>query len=338
MDKVQATGRDISLDQWIALNDEIAALTRAGMPLDQGLLGFGRDVPGRLGALARALGERLQRGEDLPSALRAEGRAVPPLYAAVVEAGLRAGRLPAALEDLAHFARRQGELRRTIGLALFYPYIVLTLAFALFILFTALIAPRFEEMVREFGLAHSVWLGLLTWLGRHALVWGSLGLLGLASLFLWWVSTGSARSLGDGFFSRLVRRMPWIGMTLDQARAANEATILALLLEHDVPLEESARLASRVGQEEANGSGNPVRRPMLSWLLQLAPVLGAKGVVNALRDVADSYHQRAIINAELIRIFLPAILLLIIGASATVIYGLTLFLPLSEILRQLSRA
>ena len=95
----------ITLDQLLALNDEIAALVRAGLPLERGLLEAGRDVRGRLGRIAGVLGRRLNRGESLAEALEAERRAIPPLYRAVVEAGARAGRLPAALEGMARYVR-----------------------------------------------------------------------------------------------------------------------------------------------------------------------------------------------------------------------------------------
>src|SRR5580700_6763977 len=86
----------IALDQLLALNEEIAALVRAGVPLDRGLLEAGRDVRGRLGRIAAVLGQRLGRGESLVDALDAERQSIPPLYRAVVEAGMRAGRLPVA--------------------------------------------------------------------------------------------------------------------------------------------------------------------------------------------------------------------------------------------------
>ncbi len=103
--EVEANGGAIALDDLIALNDEIAALSRAGLPLERGLLGFGIEVPGRLGAVATALGERMERGESLAEAVRDERLNLPATYRAVVEAGLRSGRLAAALEDLAAYAR-----------------------------------------------------------------------------------------------------------------------------------------------------------------------------------------------------------------------------------------
>ena len=101
----------ITIDQLLALNEEIAALVRAGVPLDRGLLDAGRDVRGQLGRIAGALGRRLGRGESLVAALGAERKAIPPLYRAVVEAGTRAGRLPVALEGMARYVRGYSEAR-----------------------------------------------------------------------------------------------------------------------------------------------------------------------------------------------------------------------------------
>ena len=50
----------MTLDHLIALNDEIAALVRAGVPLERGLAELGGDMPGRLGEIATALAERLR--------------------------------------------------------------------------------------------------------------------------------------------------------------------------------------------------------------------------------------------------------------------------------------
>ena len=77
----------ITIDELAALNDEIAALVRAGVPLDRGLLQAGSELPGGLKRITQALGERLSRGETLTEALEAESQSTPPLYRAVVEAG-----------------------------------------------------------------------------------------------------------------------------------------------------------------------------------------------------------------------------------------------------------
>ena len=70
----------ISLDQLVALNDEMAALVRAGVPLEQGLTELGRDMPGRLGEIAAELGQRMGGGETLPQILAADEHRFPPVW------------------------------------------------------------------------------------------------------------------------------------------------------------------------------------------------------------------------------------------------------------------
>src|SRR5262245_19183177 len=96
----------LSLEQFIALNDELAALARAGVPLEKGLADVCRDLPGRLGAAAQTLGVRLNAGEGLAQIIAEDQSAFPPVYRAAVLAGLRSGRLAVALEGISTTARR----------------------------------------------------------------------------------------------------------------------------------------------------------------------------------------------------------------------------------------
>src|SRR6516165_9780269 len=94
----------LSLEQLIALNEEILALARAGMPLERGMLDLGADLPGRLRVITNTLGQRMRAGESLSDALAASGGGIPPVYRAVVDAGVKSGRLAVALEGLATYA------------------------------------------------------------------------------------------------------------------------------------------------------------------------------------------------------------------------------------------
>jgi len=73
----------MTIDQFIALNEEIAALVRAGVPLDQGLAALGDDMPGRLGDMASTLAERSARGEPLEQAILDETAGFSPAFAPV---------------------------------------------------------------------------------------------------------------------------------------------------------------------------------------------------------------------------------------------------------------
>jgi general secretion pathway protein F len=346
----------LSLEQWIALNDEIAALVRAGIPLERGLSSVGSDLPGRLRGVSQQLARALGRGESLPSALAAVGDAVPPIYRAVVEAGSRTGRLSSALERLADYARNYNELRRGIGLALMYPLIVLGMGYVLFVGFVSQIVPRFVEAYSVLHLHIHPLIRVLDRMGERVWSWGPVvpALVGLG-LGAWWLS-GRAGAFPSGRVGILFGAIPWVRGILANSRAANFAELLALLVEHDVPLPEALDLASRAAGDRrlirsAGGIAEGVRRgepldqlarqagsmpPLLRWMIAASYVQGT--LVTGLRHGAMTYRRRALYQAEMARTFLPTFLLLAIGATATIFFTLTIFVPFSRLIHQLSFA
>src|SRR4051812_4377046 len=133
--------RPITLEQLTALSEEIGALARAGVPLDRGLRELATDMPGRLGKMADQLGRQLEQGRRLEDAVADLGAALPPAYRTVIDAGLKAGRLPAAMEDISRTARRLDELRNSIYLSLVYPLVVLIVAWGLSIFMLTSLGP-----------------------------------------------------------------------------------------------------------------------------------------------------------------------------------------------------
>jgi hypothetical protein len=75
----------------------------------------------------------MSEGSSLSQALEAEGSRFPRIYRAVVDAGLHAGRLPAALEGLTAYVQSYLDARQTIGTALSYPLMVFVLAYGVFV-------------------------------------------------------------------------------------------------------------------------------------------------------------------------------------------------------------
>jgi type II secretory pathway component PulF len=344
----------VTLDQLIALSDEMAALVRAGVPLDRGLVAAGRDLRGRAGRLAARLGERLERGEGLAEALEGDGASVPPFYRAVIEAGLRSGRLSKALEGLASYARSFAETRRAIGLALLYPMLVLLLAYGLFLMFSVWVAPRLIESFAMFRFGVPRLLGATVWLGDHPRYWAPVVPAALAGLVVAWVMSGRASALRPGRLTGLIRLVPGMRSVLDLAQTADFADLMALMIEHDVPLEQALGLAAEAtgsprlrasaeavagrlrggdpdGEAVAGPGGLP---PMLSWVIATA---GARGpLAPALRHAAATYRNRAARRAEALQALLPSVLLCAVGAEAGIIYVGAVFTPVIALWRDLA--
>jgi general secretion pathway protein F len=346
----------ITIDQLLALNDEIAALVRAGVPLERGLVVAARELHGRLGRITSALGSRLSRGESLVQALEGEKQSIPPLYRAVVEAGARSGRLPVALEGLARYVRGFSEARSAIGLALWYPLLVLCLAYTLFIGLVTLVVPRFITAFDALGLQTPGPLSYLHWVGQTVDYWWLGGPILLVLVGLVWVGSGRAARFGSRGLGWL-RMFPWMGSLLADYETANFAELLALLLEHHVTYPDALMLAAEStgdarlvagmrqlaaaltrGESAKLALASVDRRallPMLRWVLASGQEQGS--LVAGLHNLTDVYRKRARYKAEQLYVFLPLVLLITIGAGAVLLYGLALFLPVIDLLQQLTR-
>ena len=345
-------GGSIGLEDLAALNDEIAAMVAAGVPLEAGLAQVGREAAGRVGALAGSLAGRMQAGEALTSALAAEGGRFPSIYRAVVEAGAKSGRLALALEGMSELARGRAELRRAIGLAFLYPLMVATLAYGLFAGFAIAVAPRFASAFGSLGLAASRAVAPLAWLGERPLVWVWIGPLALLTTIALWARSGRARMLDPGATGPA--RFPGMVGLVEQAQLSGFAELLALLVEHQVTLPEALELAAeatggpalRAATAEVAGRlrrGESLREgvrdllaipPLLRWLLAGGAERG--DLASSLRHAAEMYRRRAEDRAHLLRTVLPTVLMLGLGASATLLYALTLFVPLADLLEELA--
>jgi type II secretory pathway component PulF len=345
----------LSLNDLIALNDEIAALTRSGLPLERGLMGAGGDLPGRLGSIARGLGARMERGESLGQALESEGPSVPPTYRAVVEAGIRSGRLAEALEGLAGFARSYVDLRRAIGLALLYPLLVVIVGYGMFVLLVVELAPRLAEAFTSMRVPIGGFIGVLSKIGDSVWIWGPiLPAFVLMGLIAWW-RTGRTSAFRPGQVGLGMRWVPGLSSILDKATAAQFADWLALLIEHDVPWAEAVTLAAEatgdrrmiasaaaISQSSLQGisPAETIRDshgipPLLAWLMGLG---GDQEVMaSALRHAAETYRRRALRQSAALSIALPSILIVCLGTAATLFYVMALFAPWTSLLRGMTR-
>lgn len=337
----------VKLEQLIALNDEMSALIRAGVPLDQGLSELGGEMPGRLGRIASFLGERLGAGESLPQILANNPDRFPRLWGAVVQAGLRAGRLSAALEAMATTGRRIAEVRRAVGLALLYPAIILTLAYCCFLFLVLHLAPVTLTAYESLTWKSEPLLATLVRIGNGAAWWAFLVPLAIvvAGCVGWRrFSASLVRSESDGHRSRSRR-----GSVLRDSRIATFAENLALLIEHETPLHEALVLAAEASGDSSilNSARELARRmeagetiaaedsalaafpPLLGWLISVG---GEPGTLSeALDEMAERYRDRALRRAHWMTVYLPIAITAVVGGSITLLQALAVFLPLCKL-------
>lgn len=358
---VPAPRRPVTLEELGALNSEIAALVRAGLPLDDGLRRFASDSGEAMTRLTHRLATHLSQGRSLAEALLVEGHAVPPLYRSIVIAGTRSRRLPDALEALATFVRNVGELRRDIGLALIYPTVVVVIAYFLAIGFIEFLVPQYHDAFRNIGGNSARMIeSLLRYSGAlRNWYWAPPVVFVLA---LWWWSRAdssllkaSRTSSSSGLpWSSAMRWIPGLSRVTTTSRNAVFCDLLALLLENNVPLPEALRLAAAtMGEgrlarastsvaddlETGRSLGQALERspqfpPLLLWMLQTGEQQGL--LPQMIREAGTLYRNRAAGSAEWCRTILPIVLVAVIGGCVTMGYGCLVFYPLTQLMRGLN--
>lgn len=343
-----ASAPRITLDELVALNDEMAALTRAGVPLAPGLRALSRDLPGRLGKLAELIGERLEQGQGLEEVLRSAGDSFPPIYVAVVAAGVRSGRLAAALEGLSTTVRRVAELRRVMIASLVYPLVLLGIASALFVTAMSRTVPAVTKAHAGLRVAIPGWYESMLAVAeviRQWLPWVWAVLAVLIAIWLW--RSASAGLLGGGGLGWF----PAFRSVLRAGRLATFVDTLALMVEQNVPLDEGlvlssaasgdARLAhgARELAERLRGGESPERTPpgippLLGWLL--VSRRPATQLVRSLRRTGDAYHRRVAYWGSWLTLYLPIFLSAGIGGVITLGYVVLTLAPFYHLLIGLS--
>jgi len=349
-----------SLNDLLVLNAEIAALVRAGIPLELGLRRLSATVSGRLGMLAERLVTRMESGQTLAEAMAKEGETVSPLYAAVVEAGLRSNRLPEAMESLVGFGRLLQDVQRRVRLALLYPLIVATFAYGLFAIFVVVVLPNVLQMWDVFSVVRERLLPVCDRVQAAAWWWiplfpvvAYLGLRALAAMGRVWSDTSFLALEPGGRGIALGSWVPGVSSLFRDLDRAQSAQMLSLLLEHEVPLPDALRMVSRLtgsrqlsaayvriaeGLEQGRSLPAEVHfetrlPPLISQLLRAGAV--DRELPVALAVAGDIYRRRALRRADWLRITLAPAFAVLIGGGATLLMALAFGLPLRWLVQEL---
>jgi general secretion pathway protein F len=342
--------RPVTLDQLVALSDEIAALSRAGVPLDRGLRELGRDLPGRLGNVAGEIGRRLEGGESF-SKIAGSGGLFPPAYQAVIEAGLRVGHLPAAMEDIARTGRRIRHLRTTIGTALLYPVIVLLLAWQLFVYAVIRVLPTMLQIMEQVYPAAAEWQAVAARLAATSVFWGW----AVPLAFVAWVAWVWYRSGRVAAGVELHPLLAWggLGVLRRMQRAGRMAALtdlLGMLVTHRVPLDEAVTLASAaVGSPRLAASGRElaerIRRgqiggsppegfsPLVTWTLTCGR---SDQLAKMLFRTAQLYRDEFNRRGQWLALYVPLFASVAVGGTVVSIYALISLGPWILIMHRLA--
>jgi type II secretory pathway component PulF len=345
----------ISLEDLIALNEEIAALVRAGIPLEVGL-GYSRGTPRNLRAITERLRLEMERGSSLPDALRRCGAELPPSYLALVEAGIKSNRLSDALVSAAAFARTLRAMQRSLRTSLVYPTLVLCVAYGFFLVMLSDLVPRMIIMLNEAHTTPDSLVHGLQFLSQTIVYWGPAIPAIAVAVAIWAGLIPSGSSQRPAVMLDRLRFIPWLQRIVNDVQSSSFCHLLALLVERNVPLPEALEVSGsasadallerecrqiaaqlRKGQPLTQALQSSRRLPAFTrWMLTAGQTQGALPSVMA--SLGDVYRLRAQSRIELFRMSAPLLLTLLLGGGAVAAYAFLVFVPMRNLLIDLTHS
>jgi general secretion pathway protein F len=345
-----------TLDDFIAFNEQIAALVDAGVPLDVGLSQLDKPAAKELERINATVVRRVNRGETLAEALDDGDQNMPAAYCSMVQLGLQSGDLSAALDGSGRVAESIDESRFTLELALIYPLIVGILAYVGLIGFSLFLVPTLEGMHETMRVAPGRGLRVLQLVRDTLPYWIAIPPVTLVVLFAHWRRAESQRTTAGLEARTFMRWLPGVRRIVFQERAARFAGSLAELLDNQAALSDALAIAGdssgdaglRVGaklladatrqdQWPADDSSIALRfPPFLRWAIWHSEA--TTGRVRALQIAEQIYDETSRRHGERLRTVAPMIALVLLGGTVTLLYCLALFVPMVEMLHALAKS
>ena len=340
----QTTGALCSAEDAAELALQVAALAKAGLPLEAGLRAAAAEMPSR--RLRKALeyvAARLQAGESLAEVLAGSGRRLPLREQAVVLAGVRSGHLDEVLEQFVHQQHQARSLRRQILSVLAYPALLMVMSLGLLLFFARLMAESLLPILEDFGTDIPYQTQLLASISQLGLFFPAVCLLTLA------VIIAVCFKIGGG----IAAQVPLIGPLWSFCSLADFCGLMSLLVARQAPLPDAFDLASRSNRDRgiaaaARSAGEQIaagipptaalagQRAIPSTLRELVAWGGGlPALAESLRIAGEFYQQRARRQVSVIRTVAAPLAFVIATATIGVVI-FTALLPLLRIMETLT--
>lgn len=247
-----AAGKPVSAKDIAFFSRQMATMMKSGVPIVSALeiIGSGHKNP-RMKKLVDTVRADIEGGSSLYEAISRHPVQFDELYRNLVRAGESAGVLETVLDTIATYKENIEALKGKIKKALFYPAMVLAVAFLVSTILLVWVVPQFEEVFQSFGADLPAFTQMVVNLSRFMVSW-------------WWlmaiVMIGSVVAIAMTYrrsekmqhtVDRLILKVPVIGQIMHNSAIARFARTTAVTFKAGVPLVEALGIV-------AGATGNKV--------------------------------------------------------------------------------
>ncbi len=228
-------GRSAGRRELAIVFQSIAALVGAGVPLERAVAATEPLARGALRETLKQTRAHLREGKGLAQALGSGDGVVPPLVVGMLAAGERGSQLSRALNQVAAQLELEADLVGRVRQALAYPAVLALVGGASVVVITAIVVPKFAELLADVGgdlpTSTRLLLEISGFVSRNAVVLGVLGAAAMATAVAW-VRTPGGRLL----VARSLLAVPLIGSLRQALATARWGRALSGMLEAGMPL------------------------------------------------------------------------------------------------------
>jgi len=343
----------ISRTEFLLFNQQLASLTKAGIPLAQGLRELSADVSSkRMRRAIVELSQDLEAGLGVEQAFEKHAGRFPALYGRIVRAGIESGRLSEMLSSLNRHLESANQTRRILFEALAYPCIILLLAAVIMTAVFRGLVPSFRTIYTDFG---GDLPSLTRWvLGVSDNVWtfwavGAGTIVAVALLLTGLSASVGGRRLKESFYVKI----PVLGRLYHRSLLSRLADAMGLLVGAGIDMPSCLRLsAGATGSEllvshceriaQSVESGQPIVEAgafarFVPGLFLYSVQLGSQR--DELRDnlycLSEMYRRQVETNQSRLQALLLPIMLVIVGGVIALVI-LAMFAPMANLVNQVA--
>ena len=248
----------ISNEIFLAFNQEMAALLRAGLPLLQALdLMLERMEDPVLRDVLTDIRDQVKSGAELSDAFAGFGDVFPKLYSSTLKAGERSGELESVIRRFIRYLKLVIDARKKVVSALVYPSVLIGLSIAMLVVMAIYVVPMFsqfyEDLDAELPMITQITLGV-SYFMRDYFVGIIIGLVVGSFVFRSLVQ----RPEGRRFFDRFRLRLPLLGMIFRDFALSEFCRSLSTLIAGGIPLVSAFETSTEaVSNAHISGSIEP---------------------------------------------------------------------------------
>ncbi len=340
----------VRLTDLIMFSRQMAALTKAGMPIGASLLRLSETTKSAILRNAlRGVSQEVLSGKTLSLSVAQFPKIFSPIFVNMIDTGEHTGKLDEAFSRLTEYLELEASVKRRIKAIMRYPTIVITAIMVATSVINVMVIPAFANMFKRFGaqlplptrvLLASSNFTIQYW--PHVLVGVFVVILGLRL----YVRTPAGRYSWDYFKLRI----PLFGDVILQVLLMRFSSLFAMIFSSGVPLSKGMALVAnavgnqyvrknvltiRDGIESGESLYNSTKNsrlfpPLVTQMISVGEESGTLDVM--LLHVAAFYREEVDYKIKQLGDLMEPILLVIVACMVLVL-ALGVFLPMWDMVK-----